>query len=139
MKHDRFFGLHFDFHAGNNVEIGQNPNIEDIEKYIKDAKPDYIQCDCKGHPGNSCYPTKVGKAADKLKADNLRVWVDAAKKNNIPIYVHYSVIWDEEFIKKYPEDAAAYLDNDWNIGAVSMFSDYLDKLMIPQIKELITE
>ena len=32
MKHERFFGLHFDFHAGNDVEIGQNTNIEDIEK-----------------------------------------------------------------------------------------------------------
>ena len=139
MKHERFFGLHFDFHAGNNVEIGQNTNIEDIEKYIKDAKPDYIQCDCKGHPGNSCYPTKMGKAADKLVADNLRVWVDAAKKNNLPIYMHYSGIWDKEYLNKYPEDAALYLDNDWNIAAVSMFSDYLDKLMIPQLKELITE
>lgn len=139
MEHERFFGLHFDFHANNEVEIGENTNIEDIEKYIKDAKPDFIQCDCKGHPGNSCYPTKVGKAADKLKADNLRVWVDAAKKNNTPIYVHYSGIWDAEYLKKYPEDAALYLDNDWNIAAVSMFSNYLDKLMIPQIKELITE
>lgn len=139
MKHERFFGLHFDFHAKNNVEIGQNTNIEDIEKYIKDAKPDYIQCDCKGHPGNSCYPTKVGKAADLLKADNLRVWVDAAKKNNIPIYVHYSGIWDGEYVKAHPEDAALYLDNDWKIAAVSMFGGYLDKLMIPQIKELISE
>lgn len=139
MKHERFFGLHFDFHANNNTEIGMNTNIEDIEKYIKDAKPDYIQCDCKGHPGNSSYPTKVGKAADKLKTDNLRVWVTAAKKNNIPIYVHYSGIWDDEYVKEYPEDAAIYLDNDWNIGAISLFGDYLDKRMIPQIKELIEE
>ena len=137
MNHERFFGLHFDFHAGNDVEIGQNTNVEDIEKYIRDAKPDFIQCDCKGHPGNSCYPTKVGKAADKLVKDNLRVWVDAAKKNNIPIYMHYSGVWDAEYLKKYPEDAALYLDNDWNVAAVSLFSDYLDKLMIPQIKELI--
>lgn len=139
MKHERFFGLHFDFHADNDTEIGLNTNIEDIEKYIKEAKPDFIQCDCKGHPGNSSYPTKVGKPADKLKADNLRIWVQAAKKNNIPIYVHYSGVWDAEYIKNYPEDAAVYINNEWNIAPTSLFGNYVDKLMIPQIKELIEE
>lgn len=77
---ERFFGLHFDFRAGNEEEIGGATNVADIEHYIRDTRPDFIQCDCKGHPGNACYPTKVGKRADKLVADNLRVWVDTAHK-----------------------------------------------------------
>jgi len=71
MNKERFFGLHFDFHADNETEIGLRTNAEDIEAYLEAAKPDFIQCDCKGHPGNSSYPTKVGHAADNLKKDNI--------------------------------------------------------------------
>lgn len=38
----RFWGLHFDFHAGNEVEIGVRTCEEDIERYILDAQPDFI-------------------------------------------------------------------------------------------------
>ena len=143
MKNKRYFGLHFDFHAGNNVEIGGRTNAEDIEYYIEKIKPDYIQCDCKGHPGNSSYPTKVGKSADKLVADNLRVWVDAAHKHNLPIYVHYSGVIDNEYVKKYPEKATRDENGEirdiWGMNSPSLFSDYVDDLLIPQIKELVTE
>ncbi len=139
MKNDRYFGLHFDFHAGNKVEIGANTNAEDIEWYIKQTNPDYIQCDCKGHPGNSCYPTKVGKAADKLKADNLKVWVDTVHAKKIPIYVHYSGVMDAEYIKSHPETAAYDEDGTTTGLCTSVFSNYVDDLLIPQLKELIND
>ena len=125
-KNERFFGLHFDFHAGNDVEIGANTRAEEIEWFINEARPDYIQCDCKGTKGNSCYPTKVGKAADKLVSDNLRVWVDTAKKNSLPIYVHYSGVWNPEYTKAHPEDAAVYEDKALSERA-SVFGGYADK------------
>lgn len=62
---ERFFGLHFDFHAGSNNRIGYRTEKEDIKAYIKAAKPDFIQCDCKGHPGYSSYPTKAGIPAPR--------------------------------------------------------------------------
>lgn len=140
MENKRFFGIHFDFHAGNEIEVGVRTNAEDIQRYIDDARPSFIQCDCKGHPGNSSYPTKVGKAADKLKADNLRIWCDVAKKNNIPIFVHYSGVIDMEYEKAHPEKAQVVEEGVFrNDGALSLFSDYDDDLLIPQIKELIDE
>lgn len=140
MENKRFFGIHFDFHAGNDVEIGVRTNPEDIQKYIDDAKPTFIQCDCKGHPGNSSYPTKVGKAADKLKSDNLRVWCDVAKKNNIPLFMHYSGVLDIEYEKAHPEKAHVGAPGEFrNEGSISLFSDYVDDLIIPQMKELIDE
>lgn len=69
----RFFGLHFDFHAGNEDEIGGHTDPTDIEWFIVQAHPDYIQCDCKGHPGNASYPTKIGHPAETLVKDNLRI------------------------------------------------------------------
>ncbi len=137
-KKKRFFGLHFDFHAGNDVEIGFRTRPEDIEWYIKEANPDFIQCDCKGHEGNSCYPTKIGKPADKIVSDNLRVWCDTAKKHGVPIFVHYSGVIDVEYTKAHPEDAAC--DKEGNPTAkISLFGRYLNDVLIPQFKELILE
>ena len=141
MKKERFWGLHFDFHAGNDVEIGGNTNAEDIEHYIIDADPDFIQCDCKGHPGNACYPTKVGKSADKLVVDNLKVWVETAHKHGIPIYMHYSGVLDDEYCKANPQYEVINKDGKGgtHYSRVSFFSPYVTEYMIPQIKELITE
>ena len=134
----RFFGLHFDFHAGNDVEIGTRTNVEDIEWFIKETNPDFIQCDCKGHPGNSSYPTKVGHAAEKLKADNLRIWCETIKKHNIPVYVHYSGVIDRWYAEHNPENAR-WDENGNPDETISFFGDYCENYMIPQLKELIEE
>ena len=137
MKHPRYFGLHFDFHANNTQEVGGNTLPEDIAWYIEETHPDFVQCDCKGHPGNSCYPTKVGKAADKLVGDNLKVWVDTVHSYGLPIYVHYSGVMDEEYVKAHPEAAAVNEDGSIDPKCASVFGPYVDELMIPQLKELI--
>lgn len=139
MKHPRYFGLHFDFHAGNTVEIGGNTDPRDIAWYIEQTHPDFVQCDCKGHPGNSCYPTKVGKVADKLVGDNLRVWVDTIHSYGLPVYVHYSGVMDKEYVKAHPEEAAVNEDGCVDPACVSVFGNYVDALMIPQLKELVDE
>ena len=138
MSNKRFFGLHLDFHAGNITEIGTRTRIEDIEQYIKLTRPDFIQCDCKGHPGNSCYPTKVGKAADMLMADNLRPFAEAAKRNGIPLFVHYSGVYDVAYTKAHPEEAQLNENGECS-GKASLFGNYVHDLLIPQLKELITE
>lgn len=137
MNHSRYFGLHFDFHATNTVEIGGHTNSKDIAWYIEQTHPDFVQCDCKGHPGNSCYPTKVGKAADKLVGDNLKVWVDTIHSYGLPAYVHYSGVMDAEYVKAHPDQAAVNEDGSVDPSCVSVFGPYGDKLMIPQLKELI--
>ena len=61
---DAFLGLHFDFHAGPDcTEIGKRTTREMVAEVIDLVHPDYIQIDCKGHPGLSSYPTKVGNRA----------------------------------------------------------------------------
>ncbi len=134
----RFWGLHFDFHAKEYDEMGARIVPEDIESYILAAKPDFIQCDSKGHEGNSSYPTKVGHAAPLIKNDILRVWRDVTKKHNIPLYTHYSGVFDSAYTKANPEDAQ--YDKDGNpTPKISLFGDYLDKCMIPQLKEFVDE
>src|SRR5450631_2965195 len=60
-RKDSFFGLHFDFHAGTTDEhIGRTLTYGMIDTLLSEVHPDFIQVDCKGHPGISSYPTKVG-------------------------------------------------------------------------------
>ncbi len=139
---ERFFGLHFDFHAGNVAKIGSRTNAEDIEWYIKETRPDFVQCDCKGHPGIASYPTEVGTAASNLVKDNLKIWCDTVHKHGLPVFVHYSGVIDNAFVEKHPEEAAK--DEKGELTdvcgkTVSLFGNYVDMLMIPQLKELIDE
>ena len=134
----RFWGLHFDFHAINSIEVGTRTVPCDIEEYILAAKPDFIQCDSKGHEGNSSYPTKVGKPADLMQGDNLRIWRDVTKKYNLPLYVHYSGVFDQEYVKANPSEGQMTRDGRLT-GKVSLFGNYLDDCMIPQLKEFSDE
>ena len=62
------FGLHFDFHASPapGLVVGATLREEDIREICRLIKPDFIQIDCKGHPGWASYPTELENAIDKL-------------------------------------------------------------------------
>lgn len=136
-KHERFFGLHFDYHANEKTkDIGKNFDEHILEKIIKEVKPDFIQCDTKGHPGLTSYCTHVGYSAPGIVKDLLRQWRDVTQKYNIPLYSHYSGIWDKKTTAVHPEWAETFLDGTLT-DRVSVFSKYVDELMIPQLKELI--
>ncbi len=72
---DSFIGIHFDFHAGpDGTAVGQHTTPAMIENIINRVHPDYLQVDCKGHPGFSSYPTQVGHPAPGFGGDPLRTW-----------------------------------------------------------------
>jgi hypothetical protein len=134
---DSFFGIHFDFHAGPDcTEIGRNTTPEMVEKIIDAAHPDYIQIDCKGHPGLSSYPTRVGNQAPGYVGDPLRVWRQVTARRGVALYMHYSGVRDAEAIRKHPEWAAVNADGTTNRDETSFFGSYADQLMIPQLREL---
>jgi hypothetical protein len=134
---DSFFGIHFDFHAGPDCkEIGKNTTPEMVEKIIEAAHPDYIQIDCKGHPGLSSYPTKVGNQAPGFVGDPLRVWREVTARRGVALYMHYSGVWDSEAIRRHPDWAAVNADGTTNGNATSFFGHYADRLLIPQLREL---
>ena len=59
-RSESFFGLHFDFHAdpNDNVSVGAALKEDDIREICRLIRPDFIQIDCKGHPGyySSAFP-----------------------------------------------------------------------------------
>lgn len=133
-----FFGLHFDFHATqNDNQIGKTFYAETIDSMLSLIKPDYIQVDCKGHPGISSYPTKVGNPAPGFVKDINKIWRDVTAKHGVGLFVHYSGVIDNEAVKMHPEWAAINRDGKISVTNTSVMSPYVDKLLIPQMKELI--
>lgn len=136
-RSESFFGLHFDLHARDtDNRMGENVTRRMLENIIEKVKPDYIQCDCKGHPGISSYPTKVGNPAPGFVRDPLRIWRDVTAQRGVALYMHYSGVWDNAAVKRNPDWAR--VDQNGNVDGrlTSVFGPYADRLLIPQLKEL---
>jgi hypothetical protein len=134
---DSFFGIHFDFHAREDcTAVGSNTTPGMVAAIIGQVKPDYIQIDCKGHPGFSSYPTKVGNPVPGFVGDPLRVWRQATAARGVALYMHYSGVWDGAQVAKHSDWAAAGADGKPSAKATSVFGPYADRLLIPQLREL---
>jgi hypothetical protein len=139
-RSESFFGIHFDFHAGHDcTEVGKNVTRRMVEDIIKQVRPDYIQCDCKGHPGIASYPTKVGYPAPGFVRDQLRLWREVTAAHGVALYVHYSGVMDQEALTHHPSWARVDETGKRDTERASVFGPYVDKLLIPQLKELCDE
>jgi hypothetical protein len=136
-RSDDFFGIHFDFHATqDNKEIGKTFTAEMVDSFLTIVNPDFIQVDCKGHPGYSSYPTKVGNRAGGYTKDILKIWREVTAKHNVALYVHYSGIMDGKAAQDHPEWARLSPDGTPDKQKNAYLGDYSDKLLIPQLKEI---
>ncbi len=135
-----FFGIHMDIHATmEDKNIGIRTTPEMINGIIDMLHPDYLQIDCKGHPGVSSYPTKAGLHGGSFVGDPLRVWRDVTKKRGVGLFMHYSGVWDTEAIKRHPDWAVVNADGTRSDKITSLFGPYKDKLLIPQLLEVARE
>ena len=139
-----FFGLHFDLHAGEkDTELGAETTYNHIRAELAKVGPDWVQYDCKGHPGYTSYPTKVGVASPGVVKDALKIWSKVAHDMGMPIVVHYSGVWDQVQWKLHPEwarrkpDGSLWGGEGWNPHAMAADSPYAEELLIPQLKEVI--
>jgi len=136
-RSESFLGIHFDFHAqGSDQNVGANVTRRMVEDIIDQVKPDYIQCDNKGHPGFSSYPTEVGHSPKGMIGDPLRIWRDVTARRGVALFMHHSGVWDTEAIRQHPSWARINADGKRDKNGTSVFSAYVDKLLIPQLKEL---
>lgn len=134
---DCFFGVHFDLHAGEDItDAGKSLTAEMIDTFLLKVRPDFIQIDCKGHPGISSYPTKVGYHVKGFEKDPLKLFREVTQKNNVSLFMHFSGVWDNKVVKEHPDWDIIRSDGERSNQKVSFFSPYLDTYMIPQLKEL---
>lgn len=137
---DAFLGIHFDFHAGPDCkEVGSRTTDEMVQAIIDKVRPDYIQIDCKGHPGYCSYPTKIGNPVPGFVGDPLRVWRETTRRNGVSLFMHYSGVWDSRAVALHPDWAARNADGTPSENATSVFGPYADELLIPQLRELAGE
>jgi len=134
---ESFLGIHFDYHMGEQcTEVGKHVTPKMVERIIDAVRPDYIQCDCKGHRGLCSYPTKVGHPAPGFVRDQLRIWRQATARRGVALYMHYSGVWDNEAVARHPSWARIDEKGKRDKQKTSVFGPYVDQLLIPQLKEL---
>lgn len=138
-RKDSFFGIHFDFHAQKGQTVGADFRPEVVAELLDRVKPDYVQCDTKGHYGYSSYPTKVGTPPTFLQHDVLKMWRELTRERDIALYAHHSGLFDMAAAQAHPD--WAIVDDEGNVSTefMSVFGPYADAYMIPQLKELALE
>jgi len=135
-----FFGIHYDLHPkATDTELGREATFDHIYKELKKVKPDFVNYDCKGHPGYAGYPTKVGTPSPGIVNDALKVWREVTKKLGIRLAIHYSGVWDEIAIEKHPEWARIGTDGKRDKASTCRNHGYTEDLMIPQLLEVVKE
>ena len=149
---DRYFGLHYDFHAGpDDLDIGSHCSMDELVPMLRLMGPEFVQTDCKGHAGYTSWFSKIPEASvpSHLQHDALAQWRAATSALGLPLHCHYSGIWDKAAGARHPEwcvvPAAPRADSapgGQNAGApvhekMCPRGPYLDELLIPQALELI--
>ena len=135
----RYFGMHFDFHATKTDSlIGRNLSKKSLDSLLTAIKPDFIQVDCKGHPGVTSYPSTVANAttAQHFVNDPLKFYRAVTRKHGVDLYVHYSGVQDYAAIEKHPDWAVMKADGSLDEANTSVHSAYVDSLLIPQLNEV---
>jgi alpha-L-fucosidase len=135
---DAFFGLHYDLHANEgDTVLGAELTEEHLQERLVRVRPDWIQCDCKGHAGYTSWPTAVGSTSPGVVRDALRIHRDVTARMGIPLGMHYSGVWDSRAVELHPEWAVVGPDGKRDQRMTCRLSAYDDELLVPQMLELI--
>lgn len=137
-RSESFWGLHFDRHVQpGDDHLGATLTEEMLDSLINMGRPDYIQVDCKGHPGFCSYPTLVGQQAISYDKDPLALIRKVTNAHNLSLYLHYSGVQDRNYVKLHPDEACLGPDGKPDERVTSLWGPYVDKMLIPQVLELI--
>jgi hypothetical protein len=135
-----FFGLHFDLHANAaDTVLGRDLTPEHLRQRLLTVRPDWVQCDCKGHAGYTSWPTRVGSTSPGVVRDALRIHRDVTRELGLPLVMHYSGVWDTRALELHPEWAVIDAAGKPSPNNTCRLSAYRDELMIPQMLELVRE
>jgi alpha-L-fucosidase len=135
-----FFGLHYDLHpSAKDTELGRETTYEHIRAELEKARPDFVQYDCKGHPGYTGYPTRVGTPSPGIRRDALKIWRQVTRDLGIPLSVHYSGTWDGVAQEQHPEWARMKADGTPYANSLCANKGYGEEYEIPQMLEIVRE
>ena len=134
---DRYFGLHFDFHATPEcTSVGSTLSEDDIREICGLFKPDFIQIDSKGHPGWSSFPTECGDSVRGIVGNPMETWRKVTREQGVQLYAHHSGVFDKLYCERHPEEAVKDVDGKPSDSYTRTNGRYADDKLIPQLKEL---
>lgn len=139
---DVYWGMHYDLHANpRDIELGARTDPEALVEGLSLMGPQWVQTDCKGHPGYTSWYSQVPEASVSpgVVNDALADWREATRRMGVPLHCHYSGIWDDAAAAKHPEWAVQPPPGVEEGPRHKMCprSPYLEELMIPQMLELV--
>jgi hypothetical protein len=149
----RYFGLHYDLHANErDTELGLHATPDRLVPMLKLMGCQFVQTDCKGHPGYTSWYSKTPTASVSpgVRRDAMKGWRAATRKLGLPLHCHYSGVRDAAAGAKHPnwcivgKQGEAVGGGRWSSNAstnerMCPRGRYLDELMIPQMFELIDD
>ena len=137
-RNDSFFGIHCDFHADPSKcdTIGATLREADIRKICRTLKPDFIQIDCKGHPGWASYPSEIGNAMPNFVGDPLALWRKVTREEDVALYLHYSGVYEIKYCNENPDECVMNADGSLT-SSIRTDGKYVNELLIPQLSEII--
>ena len=128
-----YFGLHYDLHAGQqDTDLGARCSPRELKPLLRMMAPDFVQTDCKGHPGMTSWYSKTPGAtvSPGVVKDAMRQWRAATRELGMPLHCHYSGIWDAAAGAKHPSWTIRGPDGKpveplrgkfaWGLGGVSI-------------------
>jgi hypothetical protein len=144
QRKDCFFGFHFDLHpTEKDAALGRDLTDAMVAHLLETCGPDFIQYDSKGHPGYLGFPSKTGMSAPGIVNDSLEIWRRVTAAHGVALYNHFSGLIDRLAVTKHPDwspvDAngeRTSKDTGMFGGTTSLFSEYEQELMIPELKEV---
>ena len=137
-RSDCFWGLHSDFHAvpSEGCVIGATMTESDLREIMEIMHPDFVQVDCKGHPGYTSYPSQMGNAMPEFSADPLEMWRKVTREYGVRLYVHFSGVYDIKYFGEHPQECVVRADGT-AAPYVRLDGAYADEYFIPQISEIV--
>lgn len=136
---DVYFGMHYDLHAReDDTELGARLTHENLREQLEKVRPDWIQCDCKGHPGWTSWPSDMDCTSPGVVRDALRIHRDVTSEMGIRLGMHYSGVMDRRQADLHPDwlqrDAEGTPDPR---GAMCRLGPYLREFLIPHLLEIV--
>ncbi|MHB9033880.1 MAG: alpha-L-fucosidase [Anaerolineae bacterium] len=137
-----YFGLHYDLHANDSdTVIGAHATPEELVPTLRLMGPQWVQTDCKGHPGQTSWYSEVPAATvcKGIIKDALAGWREATRQMGIKLHCHYSGIWDIAAAAKFPDWTVVPNPAEPTRTSQKMCPrrGYLHGLLLPQLLELI--
>ena len=148
-----YFGLHYDYHVkAVDRNIGSGAESGTLAAQFRRVGFDFVQGDCKGSEGLLSYPSLLAESSvgPGLTVDLLGRWREGARQLALPFHCHYTTIIDPAAARRHPEwrvvpaavaavHGGMQVQNQGSKPSEKMCprSDYVEKLMIPQMRELI--